>query len=99
MREMKPRRSNIAFVLHRAISRIRPHLTGCIVAVENVLQSRAVVSGGIRPCPFADQPTRTVDRDVVLIAKGRDGEIDLRHASFFGLAFVYLMVQRASRSF
>ena len=49
----------------RAISRVRPHLTGCIVAVENVLQSRAVVSGGMRRCPFADQTVRAVDRDVM----------------------------------
>src|SRR5436305_10873878 len=41
----------------------------------------------MRRCPFADQTMRTVDRDVVLIAKGRDGEIDLRHAILLRLGF------------
>src|SRR5512133_2263626 len=81
----------------RAISRVRPHLTGCIVAVENVLQSRPVVSGGMRRCPFADQPMRTVDRDMVLVAGMARSTCGT--PSPFGLAFVYLMVQRASRSF
>jgi len=49
--------------------------------------------------PAADQAMSAVDADVVLVAKGRDREVDARPLSLFGLALVYLSVQRASRSF
>src|SRR6476620_2097087 len=41
----------------------------------------------MRRCPFADQPMRTVDRDMVLVAESGDGEIDLRHAIPLRLGF------------
>src|SRR4051812_5833149 len=59
-------------------------MTGQVLSRSRTSSSRAPsVSGGMRRCPFADQ----IDRDVVLIAKGRDGEIDLRHAILFRLGF------------
>ncbi len=37
--------------------------------------------GGVRRRPLADQAEAAVDRDVVLVAERRDGEIDCREAA------------------
>ena len=49
---------------------------------------RPVIGGGIGRIPPADQPEAAIDRDVILIAEGRDGDIDVRRAVLlrFGLA-------------
>jgi hypothetical protein len=58
------------------------------------------MGGGVRGCPLSDQAEAAIDRDVVLVAERRDSEVDRRQAAVLArLAFVYLTVQRASRSF
>jgi hypothetical protein len=41
-------------------------------------QAHALVSGGVSRRPLADEAEATVDRDVVLIAEDRNGQIDRR---------------------
>ena len=50
--------------------------------VEQALaQPRAVIGGGVGRLPFADQAEAAVDRDMVLVAEGRDGDVDRRRGA------------------
>jgi hypothetical protein len=50
-------------------------------SVQNVFEPGSIVRGGVRRRPVADQAEAPIDRDMVLVAEGRDREVDRRHAS------------------
>lgn len=63
----------------RTIGRIGPDRAGRVAGVEQPLaQPGPLIGRGIRHEPAPDQPVLTVDRDMVLIAKGRDRDVDRR---------------------
>jgi len=53
----------------------------------------------IRGEVLADDPMAPVDRDMVLVVEGRDGDIDELEPSAVSRALANFTVQRASRSF
>ena len=80
---------------------IRPHAGRRVRLVEKPLaQTAALIGGGVRRAPSANEAEAAIDRDVVLIAKDRDrqstGGVE---PSSRGLALVNFTVHRASRSF
>ena len=79
--EAAPRQHRL--VLRRAIGGVRTDVARRVGSIENLLQPGAVMRGGVRRRPFADQPMRPVDRDMVLVTERRDGEIDRRNRSVF----------------
>jgi hypothetical protein len=61
----------------RAIGRVGPHRAGRVGLInESLAQSRALVSRRVGCVPAPDQPVFVVDRDVVLVAERRDGDVD-----------------------
>ncbi len=69
------------FVQERLVGRrgIGPHSARRIAAVEQALaQTTALIGGRICGRPSADEAETAIDRDMVLIAKQRDYQIDWR---------------------
>ena len=63
----------------RAVSGVGPDGARRVGLVEQVFaQARTFLGSGVRRHPFADDPEAAIDRDVVLIAEGRDGDVDRR---------------------
>ena len=89
------------FVGGRPIGGVGPHRARRVGLVEKPLaQATTLVGGGVGCAPFADEAEATIDRDMVLVSKCRDRQIDQRRRAFsLGLALVNFTVQRASRSF
>ena len=101
MRLTKPFLARNVLVGLRAIGRVGPHRARGVGLVEQPLaQPRALVGRRVGRVPAPDQPIFAVDRDVVLVAERRDGDVDRRHRPIRPrcLALVNLTVQRASRS-
>ena len=73
------------FVLGRAVSGIGPNVAGGVLLVDQIRQLRAIMAGGVRRPPCADQAMDTVDADMVLVAKGGDRDIDALCAVLGGL--------------
>jgi len=88
------------FVLLRSVSGIRPNARAGIAIADKVGQPRSVIGVGT---PSTNQTVGLVSGDVVFEAEHRDGEIDglcgLGIAPSWTLALLYLIDQRASRSF
>ncbi len=63
-------------VLLWSIGRIGPYPRAGVVLADHVRQPGAVVGVGGAGIPGADQPMRTVDAYVVLVAEHRDGEVN-----------------------
>ena len=59
-----------------AIGGVGPDVAGGVVRVDQFRQQRPVVACGIGD-PQADQGMATIDAEMVLIAKGRDRQIEL----------------------
>src|SRR4029077_16975129 len=59
-----------------AIGGVGPDIAGGVVLVDQNGQQRTVVTGRVGGNPAADQAMSAVDADVVLVAEGRDREID-----------------------
>ena len=68
-------------VLLRPVCGIGPHTGGGVALVDEPDELRAVMARGIGHRPGPDQAVLPVDRDVVLVAEGRDREVDRRHRS------------------
>jgi hypothetical protein len=65
------------FVGGRSIGRARPHAARGVGLVEQPFaQKPAFIGGGIRRTPFANEAKAAIDRDVVLIPKERDRQIN-----------------------
>lgn len=63
----------------RPIGRVGPHRAGGVGLVEQPLaEPRALVSRGVAGVPTTDQAVLAIDRDVVLIAECRNGDVDSR---------------------
>ena len=64
----------------RAVGRVGPHRARRVGLVEQPLaQPRALVGRGVGRVPAPDQPMLAIDRDMVLVAEGRDGDVDRRN--------------------
>ena len=61
-----------------AIGGVGPDVAGGVVPVDQLGQQRPVVARRIGDRPAADQAMPAVDADMVLVAEGRDREIDAR---------------------
>src|SRR5580692_9551659 len=90
----------------RSVGGVRPDAARRVGLVEkSIAQTAALIGGGVRRAPFANEAETAIERDVVLIAEDRNRQIDGRRRSILArlglgvLALVYLTVQRASRSF
>ena len=100
MRLTLPALLQIRLVGRRTIRGVGPYIRGCVCRIDQALaQPGAVMSRCIGRLAATDDPITPVDRDVALVAEDRDGDVDLRLAVRFGLAFENFTVQRASRSF
>lgn len=63
-----------------AIGAIGPDSLGRVGGIEQALaQPRALIGGRIRHQPALDQAVLAVDRDMILIAEGGNGDVDRRH--------------------
>ena len=93
----------------RSVSGVRPDAARRVGLVEkSIAQTAALIGGGVRRAPFANEAETAIERDVVLIAEHRNRQIDRRRRSILArlaraawpwCIWVYLTVQRASRSF
>jgi hypothetical protein len=65
---------------------VGPHVACRVPANEHLFQLRTVMRGGICLCPSAAQTVRLANRDVVLLARGWNNQIDgLQRAVLIGL--------------
>ena len=79
----------------------RPSTALAVLSVEQPLaQPRALVGRGVGRVPAPDQPMLAIDRDMVLVAEGRDGDVDPEDRAVGPRPWPWLnlTVQRASRS-
>src|SRR5947209_4546124 len=68
------------FVRLRAVGRVGPHRARGVGLVEQPFtQPRALISRSVGCVPAPDQPMLAIDRDVVLVAECRDGDVDRRN--------------------
>lgn len=81
-------------LLLAAVSRVSPDFPRRIGLVEQSLaQHCTIIQGSIGGLPFADEAEAGVDRDMVLIAVGRDGDVD-RRLGPVGLLLGFLELHR-----
>jgi len=61
----------------RSVSGVRPDAARRVGLVEkSIAQTAALIGGGVRRAPLPDEAKAAIDRDVILIAKDRDRQID-----------------------
>src|ERR1700747_3674690 len=66
----------------RSVSGARPDAARRVGLVEkSTAQTAALIGGGVRRAPFANEAETAIERDVVLIAKDRNRQIDGRRRS------------------
>jgi hypothetical protein len=65
-----------------AIGGVGPHAAGGVVRVDHLGQRRPIVASRIGDPPAPDQAMPAVDAKMVLVAEGRDREVDAGHAFF-----------------
>ena len=70
-------------ILFRSIGRIRPNVTRRVLLVQHIGEMRAVEGRCFAGRLYGDQAVARIGRDMVLIAEGRNGEINLRLAILF----------------
>jgi hypothetical protein len=70
------------FIGLRPVRRVRPNLACRVALVENLRRQRTIMSGGTGHRKAPDKAMRAVNRDVIFIAKDRDGDLDFRLALF-----------------
>src|SRR6202171_4466510 len=64
----------------RSVSGVRPDAARRVGLVEkSIAQTAALIGGGVRRAPFANEAETAIERDVVLIAEDRNRHIDGRH--------------------
>ena len=72
------------FVGLRAIRRVGPDPARRVGLVEKPFaQTRALVGGGVRRAPAADEAKLAIDRNVILISEDRNRQIDRRRRAIF----------------
>src|ERR1700737_3451725 len=65
------------FLRGRSVSGVRPDAARRVGLVEkSIAQTAALIGGGVRRAPFANEAETAIERDVVLIAEDRNRQID-----------------------
>src|ERR1700730_10145219 len=62
----------------RSVSGVRPDAARVGLVEKSIAQTAALIGGGVRRAPFANEAETAIERDVVLIAEDRNRQIDGR---------------------